>query len=434
MVSDYIKKLLKDKARLKKWKRITLALSCVVVFCVVYALTLPAITLEGKTICGMEEHTHTEECYQDDKLICDKEEHQHTEDCYEKEEEQPVENEVLNEPEETVQSDTQKTAKEEEKVTEDEPNTVEDQTATNQPFHLTDEKISSVVISDKDNSTSNGTLKPNSKYLKITVNFKDINASELQKNYGGSFSYTLPNFFHMTDTADKPIIDSNNKEIGKIHVENGIAIITYTNDYLNKLDANTTLKGNFFVEGEVDLNQLNPDNGTTQTTTPSGTITLNYGKDYLERFGDVTVDKKVTRDNKDNNKDYIQYSITVKAGKDGSKNVYVVDQFTENDQLISYMGDISNKPTALETSPSGQKPYETRTTTVAGKVYLTNQPTEEKGIPAGSLVWSIDTLAPNETRTLTYFVKLSDNQRLNGLPITNKALAFTKKGETTQCH
>lgn len=93
MVSEYIKKLLNDKARLKKWKRITLALSCVVVFCVVYALTLPAITLEGKTICGMEEHTHTEECYQDDKLICDKEEHQHTEDCYEKEEEQPVEEE-----------------------------------------------------------------------------------------------------------------------------------------------------------------------------------------------------------------------------------------------------------------------------------------------------------------------------------------------------
>lgn len=93
MVSEYIKKLLKDKARLKKWKRITLALSCVVVFCVVYALTLPAITLEGKTICGMEEHTHTEECYQDDKLICGKEEHQHTEDCYEKEEEQPVEEE-----------------------------------------------------------------------------------------------------------------------------------------------------------------------------------------------------------------------------------------------------------------------------------------------------------------------------------------------------
>ena len=84
-----------------------------VVFSVGYALTLPAITLEGKTICGMEEHTHTEECYQDDKLICDKEEHQHTEDCYEKEGEQPVE-------EENTQEDTTEARYEEETVAEPE--------------------------------------------------------------------------------------------------------------------------------------------------------------------------------------------------------------------------------------------------------------------------------------------------------------------------
>lgn len=106
------------------------------------------------------------------------------------------------------------------------------------------------------------------------------------------------------------------------------------------------------------------------------------------------------------------------------------------------MGNISNKPMALEPSSNGQNPYEERTTTVAGKVYLTNQPTAENEIPVevenissikqpGSLVWSIDTLAPNESRTLIYFVKLSDNQRLNGQPITNEASAFTKKGETT---
>ena len=143
MVSEYIKKLLKDKARLKKWKRITLALSCVVVFCVVYALTLPAITLEGKTICGMEEHTHTEECYQDEKLVCGKEEHQHTEDCYEKEQQEPVvEDDVSNEPEETVQPDTQITSQEEEKVSEDEPKMVEDQTTTEQTdYQLKDSDI-----------------------------------------------------------------------------------------------------------------------------------------------------------------------------------------------------------------------------------------------------------------------------------------------------
>ena len=60
-----------------------LCLSCVVVFCTVYALILPAITLERKTVCGQEEHSHTEECYSSDgQLTCGKTEHTHTESCY----------------------------------------------------------------------------------------------------------------------------------------------------------------------------------------------------------------------------------------------------------------------------------------------------------------------------------------------------------------
>lgn len=60
-----------------------LCLSCVVVFCTVYALILPAITLERKTVCGQEEHSHTEECYSSaGQLTCGKTEHTHTESCY----------------------------------------------------------------------------------------------------------------------------------------------------------------------------------------------------------------------------------------------------------------------------------------------------------------------------------------------------------------
>ena len=47
----------------KIWRRIAGGLACVVVFCTIYALMLPALTLESETICGLEEHTHTEECY-----------------------------------------------------------------------------------------------------------------------------------------------------------------------------------------------------------------------------------------------------------------------------------------------------------------------------------------------------------------------------------
>lgn len=189
MVSEYIKKLLKDKARLKKWKRITLALSCVVVFCVVYALTLPAITLEGKTICGMEEHTHTEECYQDEKLVCDKEEHQHTEDCYEKEEEQPVEDEVSNASEETVQPDTQITSLEEEKVSEDEPKTVEEQTTTEQSdYQLKDSDITSIEVEYKDangnwKKVEEGEVAPNYTDIYLKVNFDNIKTEDLLKQH-----------------------------------------------------------------------------------------------------------------------------------------------------------------------------------------------------------------------------------------------------------
>ena len=71
--TDYIRRLLKDKTRLKRWRKMILCLSCVVVFCTVYALILPAITLERKTVCGQEEHSHTEECYSSDgQLTCGK--------------------------------------------------------------------------------------------------------------------------------------------------------------------------------------------------------------------------------------------------------------------------------------------------------------------------------------------------------------------------
>ena len=71
--------------RRKRWQKTVSILACLVVFCTVYALILPALTAEADTYCGKEEHTHTEDCYEE-KLICGKEEgegaHHHTDDCY----------------------------------------------------------------------------------------------------------------------------------------------------------------------------------------------------------------------------------------------------------------------------------------------------------------------------------------------------------------
>lgn len=435
IVQEYLRRLLKDKARLRKWKRIMIALSCIVVVCTVYALSLPAQTMT----CDKEEHTHTAECYdENNELICEKEEHTHTDDCNKQEEVNEQEEDVDDEPE-TQNNDEQVSQESEEETTTTSTTTTE---TTTEPFDLNNSgKIEDIVITDdKSNSViSNGTLKPNSKFLKITVKFKDINASELKTKYGRSFSYTLPKFFRMTGNTNTTIKDSSNIDIATINVEKGKVVITYTEEYINS-GTNTSLNGDFFVEGEVDLSELKND-GKTSLVTPKGEIILEYDQDYLEKFGDVKVIKAYSK--LDSKSDYIQYTITVTAGQDGSKNIYVVDKFTNNSQLVSYMGDISNTPQVLTSSPDGKKPYETRTTDVAGKIYLTDMQTSDDEIPKqvtdsssinqpGSLVWSISELKPNESRTLTYFVKLSDDKNLNNQPITNTASAYTKKeGGTT---
>ena len=44
------------------WRKFASGLACIIVFCTVYALILPAITM-GKNACGKPEHTHTDACY-----------------------------------------------------------------------------------------------------------------------------------------------------------------------------------------------------------------------------------------------------------------------------------------------------------------------------------------------------------------------------------
>lgn len=444
MVSDYIKKLLKDKARLKKWKRITLALSCVVVFCVVYALTLPAITLEGKTICGMEEHTHTEECYQDDKLICDKEEHQHTEDCYEKEE-QPVKNEVLNEPEETVQPDTQITSQEEEKVSEDEPKMVEDQTTTEQTdYELKNTDITSIEVNYKDANghwqkveVNNGEVKPGDTEIYLKVNFDKIKIEDLLNQHNCTLTYQIPDF--LRDAKGAGDLYDGNKNIGTITVENSIAKVTLDKVYLQKLieTGNTHLKGYFWVQGQINLSTIVNNGEKAVLILGDKTVTLNYGPDCIERFGGVTIDKKVaTIDTKNN---YVAYTITVTAGKDGCKGLYVVDRFTSNGNLVNYAGNINSSETTLSGEPNNQEPYEIITgSTNHGKIYLADSADStikkpeagQNNIANPCVVWDIQNMVTNESRTLTYYVKLKDTVNLRDLQITNRASLYSNGSQS----
>lgn len=67
----------------KRWKKVLLFLGVIVVFCTAYMLMLPAITLETETVCGITEHTHSDECYfAPDIIVCEVQEHIHSDECY----------------------------------------------------------------------------------------------------------------------------------------------------------------------------------------------------------------------------------------------------------------------------------------------------------------------------------------------------------------
>lgn len=86
------------KNRCRNWTKVVGALACVVAFCTIYALIMPAAAMEN-TNCGLEEHIHMDECYApaaltDTKtLVCEipeQEGHVHTEECYASDETEEV--------------------------------------------------------------------------------------------------------------------------------------------------------------------------------------------------------------------------------------------------------------------------------------------------------------------------------------------------------
>lgn len=422
-----------------------IALSCIVVVCTVYALSLPAQTLT----CDKEEHTHTAECYdENNELICEKEEHTHTDDCNKQEE--------VNEQEEVVKDKPETQNKDEQvsQVSEEETTTTTTETTTEttkQPFDLSSdankEKIKSVDVyykdaNDKWQSLNEGNADPNSTELYLKVEFDEIDTEVLLEQHDGILVYNLPACMRDFEKAGNGILKAGNEDIGKIEIENNKVKVTLDKKYLNKLvtNSNNQLNGSFYVKGQIDLTKINKSDGKATLTVGNKTITLDYGPDCIEKFGSVTIDKQISNvDKKDNS---LTYTVTVTAGKDGCKGLYVVDKFTSNSNLVSYLGNISSTETELNSTDNKQDPFETiekSSSQSHGKIYKAKIPDSNTKIPASGepnitnpcIVWNIGNMEPNEIRTLTYYVKLKDKESLNGNTIKNSASLYSKGSTDT---
>lgn len=451
--TDYIRRILRDKARQKRWRRIMLCLSCIVVFCTIYVLILPAITLEKKTTCEEEQSAIQEEqplVQEEDESIVQSDDSDEVEfvSCEPIEEEtDDIEDvEITEDPEEEMDVDFA-SGEEDGIAVADE--TVMPEGGITEGFDLSAEEAAEkrvyVKLSYKkedgtwqefsqDNNAPEVSGNPP---VKLEVKYKDVQISNLLNSYNCKLTYQLPTLLRDAKTAGK--IMEGNQQVGTVTCEDGKIVVEFDRSYLQGLldkgDTTTTIAGDFYAEGKVNLSKL-PPNGQTTLSTADKNYQLNFGPDAIAKYGQINIEKKCISPQaiSTENGNYLKYTITVTAGEDGCPDVSVVDTIeSSSDCVDSYVG-IGASGNTLSGSQNNQNPYETiAADKTHGTVYLGNTttdgtvPSENASITTpGSMVWKIGNMTEGEIRTLTYYVKLKDDVGLNGNEIKNKADVYSK--------
>lgn len=416
-----------------------LCLSCIVVFCTIYVLILPAITLEKKTTCEEEEQIAIQEeqnlIQEEDESTVQGDDSDEVEfvscEPIEEENENVEDVEIAEDPEEEMDVDF--ASGEEDGIAAAADETVVPEAGAANGFDLSADtsKINDVKLSYKlsDSGTwqecksDNDTLIPANAKIKLQVEYKDIQISNLMENYSCELTYNLPELMRNIKT-EGGIFAGGNK-VGTVTCENRKITVTFDENYLNGLKNNsrTTINGNFYAQGDVNLRVVPDTGGTTTVTTGNKTFKLNFEPDAVAKYGQISVDKTCTSSQviSTANGDYLAYTITVTAGEDGCPNVSVVDTIESSSDCVDSYAGISTTEETLTADQNGQKPYETIEQDKNHGTIRTNE--------SGSMAWGIGNMAAYESRTLTYYVKLKDDVNLRNKEIKNKAAVYSKTYE-----
>lgn len=313
--------------------------------------------------------------------------------------------------------------------------------------------LDSIVISYKIKETDDWTIVnsgdsnviPANALIRLTVYFKDIPISELEVN-DRKIIYKLPDILRNASAGAG--ITYSGSEVASVTVSNGVATIEFKEEFLNSLKTGGQVmvpNAYFRVQGTVNLKELPPD-GKYTLTTAGKDFKFNFTEDAVAQYGKVDVKKECV--SKEvlvvDGENYLSYTIKVTSGEDGAPDVTVVDSIvTDNKKIATEYVGINTTSTALnrvKDSANPLNPYETLDDSkTSGSVYLGDVSTEAKPIPdpdsdintiskPGVLIWKIGNMDPNETRTLTYFIKLKngDNDVLQNNIIKNKADIYSK--------
>ena len=238
---------------------------------------------------------------------------------------------------------------------------------------------------------------------------------------GSQVYYTLPEVFTKV-SANGQILDGTTVA-GTLSSSGNTVTITFNEDWLYEQRENSNvLRGDFFVEADVDLSDISED-GELEFKIGDVTVRIDFGEDALAQHATVNIDKAVTPQMvEESTGTYLEYTLTATAGAYGCPDVTVIDRFTDMSYIDDYVG-VTAAP--VRTAQSGtQIPSESsnKSSFTRGTVQTNSD---------GSLLWTVGNLTPDEIRTLTYRVKVSESYVgiVQTNTIQNTATLFAKEYE-----
>lgn len=306
-------------------------------------------------------------------------------------------------------------------------------TTTTEPLdvssYITDVTIYYEVNGTKTKIEDNTTIPDSATSYSIEVKYAGIKSQDLLNKYGRQISYTLPSQLSSATVASDDVYDDSTppQSVGTIKVQDGKILITFNESHLAG-DENTTTSGTFTFTASIDRTK-NTENPLT-INFGNVTKTLNFQTHETAETGNLSIDKSTPTyiagsDAVKAKEGYLEYTLTVKTGNDAMPDVKVEDSITSGSSYVSgYLVEGTKNGTATSLTGDPLAKGDVVTVTSNGQTSTVKINSDS----ATSMTWTIGDMAANETRTLTYRIKLNSDYVgvYNTTAITNTAKPYSK--------
>ena len=272
-----------------------------------------------------ENHTHGPLCYGTWELTCGMEEHTHSEECMSV----GSEDEIL----------TEDATSDMEIQTEDTSSGMEipaglpvqgtayaspgammfaslrpmaDSAPLDVTVYVTDAVLSYRTDSDSEWIKVGDTPIPGDADLRLDINYEGVNIDTLLAA-GGIMTFTLPDL--MRNPVVNGVITSGSTEVGTITADGSVVTLQFDQKWLTdqKNETNTTINGDFYIESAIELSMV-PDDGQAQLVIGDVTIQVKFEEDIIAQSGEIDITKSTPEFSEEDDGDYLTYTITVTAG------------------------------------------------------------------------------------------------------------------------